>query len=369
MNITFLMQDIGTMYGAERATFELLTHLKRAGEQVHVLLIDEERLCLERSDLRDSLASAGISYTLLQTATAFSPSLIRRIRNAAEESGANIVHTIGPKATFHGFFAIRGTGIRLVSTMHGWLFRRDPKERLYEWIEQRILRRFDRVIVLSSYYRNYLIEMGFRHEQVVHIPSGLDVESVVTLDEARQTPASAEPFTVGTIGRLSAEKNLDMLLRAARIVMDRGIGARFLMAGKGPERSRLEQMVEEWGLGGSVRLPGYLPVEQFMRQVHVLVQCSRIENLPYSVMEAMAWCRPVVATAVGGLPDLVDEGKTGYLVPSNDHEALANRLCEMSAWPRLVKEMGLGGRRKLETDFGLVRQIERHASLYSELLG
>lgn len=369
MNITFLMQDIGAMYGAERATVDLITCLKKAGEHIHVLLIDEERLGLGQSDLRDALDGSGISCARLPTAAPFSPSLICRIRDAAEESRADVVHAIGPKATFHGFFAIRGTRIRLVSTVHGWLFRRDPKERLYEWLEQRILRRFDRVIVLSSYYRNYLIERGFRHEQVVHIPSGLDVESVVKLDEARQTPASAELFTVGTIGRLSAEKNIEMLLRAARIVMDRGIGARFLMAGKGPERSRLEQLVEGWGLGGSVRLPGYLPVEQFMRQIHVLVQCSRIENLPYSVMEAMAWCRPVVATDVGGLPDLVDEGKTGYLVPSNDHEALANRLCEMSAWPRLVKEMGLGGRRKLETDFGLVRQIERHANLYSELLG
>ena len=104
-----------------------------------------------------------------------------------------------------------------------------------------------------------------------------------------------------------------------------------------------------------------------MRQIHVLVQCSRIENLPYSLMEAMAWCRPVVATSVGGLPDLIDEGKTGFLVPSNDHEALANRLCEMSAWPRLVEEMGLAGRRKLEREFSIGQMMTRHRELYDAL--
>lgn len=367
MNITFLMQDIGAMYGAERATLDLLARLQKSGEQVDVLLIDEERLGLEQSDLRDALARSGISYTRLQTAAAFSSSLIRRIRIAAEESRADVVHTIGPKATFHGFFAIRGTRMRLVSTVHGWLFRRDPKEFFYEWLERKILRHFDRVIVLSSYYRDYLLACGFKRDRVAYIPSGLDAEAIVSLEEAGRSLASIQAFTVGMIGRLSAEKNHSMFLRAVKQVADRGVKIRFLIAGNGPERARIEQSIRDLGLSDSVQLMGYLPVEQFMRQIHILVQCSLIENLPYSVMEAMAWCRPVVATAVGGLPDLVDEGKTGYLVPSNDHEALANRLCEMSAWPRLVDEMGLGGRRKLEGAFSTRQMTTRHRELYASL--
>jgi glycosyltransferase involved in cell wall biosynthesis len=367
MNVAFLMQAVGAMYGAERATLDLMSGLLKSGEHIHVLLIDEERLGLEKSDLQDALASVGIPSTRLRTDRAFSPALARRIREAAGIVGAQVVHTIGPKATFHGFFAIRNTDIRLVSTVHGWLFRRDPKERFYEWLEQKILKHFDRVIVLSSYYQNYLHETGFKPERVARIPSGLDAGSVVSMDEAKRSLSAAHPFTVGTIGRFSAEKNLEMFLRSAKEIAARGGDIRFVMAGEGPERAKIEGLIHRFGLADVVRMPGYISVDQFMRQVHVLVQCSLIENLPYSVMEAMAWCRPVVATAVGGLPDLVDEGKTGYLVPSNDHEALANRLREMSAWPRLVEEMGLGGRRKLETEFGLARQIERHRELYSEL--
>jgi glycosyltransferase involved in cell wall biosynthesis len=368
MNIAFLMQDVGAMYGAERATLDLITQLKKAGETVHVLLINEERLGLGQSDLRDALAESGVSFVRLRTGGAFSPSLIRRIRNAAEESRANVVHTIGPKATFHGHFAIRGTRIRLVSTVHGWLFRRDPKERLYEWLERRILKRYDRVIVLSLYYRNYLLDSGFKADRVVHIASGLNSDSLVSVEEARSSLAAAQSFTIGMIGRLSAEKNHEMFLRAAKEIVGRGIKCRFVIAGLGPERTRIHGLVQRLGLEPFVQLCGYLPVDKFMRQIHVLVQCSRIENLPYSIMEAMAWCRPVVATNVGGLPDLIDEGKTGYLVPSEDHEALANRICEMSAWPRLVEEMGLAGRKKLESDFAIDRASRRHRELYISLL-
>lgn len=367
MNVAFLMQDVGIMYGAERVTMDLVTRLRKSGEQVHVLLIDEERLRLEKSDLRDALSAAGVPYTLLRTSRAFSPALVHRIRAAADDCGAHIVHTVGPKATFHAYFAIRNTKRPLFSTVHGWLFRHDAKERVYEWLERKILKRFDRVIVLSSYYDTYLLKAGFRREQVVHIPSGLDVDSAVTVEEARRALASSDSFTVGTIGRLSTEKNHVMLLRAAKEVAARGFKVRFLIAGEGPERSKIERLIDEWGLAGSVGMPGYLSVEQFMRQVHVLVQCSFIENLPYSVMEAMAWCRPVLATAVGGVPDLVNEGKTGFLVPSDDYEALANRICEMSSWPRLIEEMGLAGRRKMENEFSVQRSVERHRVLYAAM--
>ena len=233
MNVAFLMQDVGAMYGAERATLDLITHLKKAGEHVHVLLIDEMRLGLEQSDLRDALAGSGIAYTRLPTADAFSSALIRRIRGAAEDAHAQVVHTIGPKATFHGFFAIRKTGIKLCSTVHGWLFRRDPKERFYEWLERKLLQRFDRVIVLSSFYRNCLLEKGFKMDRVVHIPSGLDAESLVSVGDARNSLVSDQSFTVGMIGRLSAEKNHEISSCRERSrwpgnqvpFCDRGVGA------------------------------------------------------------------------------------------------------------------------------------------------
>ena len=369
MNIAFLMQDVGAMFGAERATLDLVAGLRKSGEQVHVLLIDEKRLGLGQSDLRDAFAAAGVPFTRLPTSHPFSPALVRKIRKAATDSSAQVVHAVGPKATLHAYLAMRNTEVRLFSTVHGWLFRRDPKERFYEWLERKVLKRFDRVIVLSSFYDQHLARNGFRRDQVVHVPSGLDVESVVTEAEARRTLAGVDPFTVGTIGRLSTEKNHVMFLRAARDIAGRGAKIRFIVAGEGPERSKLERLVEEWGLSGVVRMPGYLSAGDFMRQVSVLIQCSFIENLPYSAMEAMAWCRPVVATNVGGLPDLIDEGKTGFLVPSDDHEALANRICAMSSWPRLIEEMGLAGRRKLETGFSLRRSVERHRELYASVSG
>ena len=365
MNIAFLMQDVGAMFGAERATLDLVSRLRKAGEDACVLLIDEQRLGLGRSDLRDALSAAGVPFMRLPTSHPFSPDLVRQLRKTAADSKTRIVHAVGPKATLHAYLAFRSTDARLFSTVHGWLFRRDPKERFYEWLERRMLKRYDRVIVLSSFYHEILLKKGFQPDRVVLIPSGLDVGSLVSEEEAKSSLSSVNSFTVGTIGRLSTEKNPVMFLRAARDILERGAQVRFIVAGEGPERARLEQLVEKWGLSESVRMPGYLPVRDFMKQVSVLVQCSFIENLPYSIMEAMAWCRPVVATAVGGVPELIEEGKTGFLVPPDDHEALANRLCVISSWPRLIEEMGTAGRRKVEREFTLQTSVERHRELYA----
>lgn len=365
MNIAFLMQDVGAMFGAERATLDLVTRLRKAGEDAGVLLIDERRLRLGRSDLRDALSAAGVPLIRLPTSHPFSPDLVRQLRKTAAEGNTHIVHAVGPKATLHAYLAFRNTDTRLFGTVHGWLFRRDPKERFYEWLERRMLKRYDCVIVLSSFYRAILLKNGFQPDRVVLIRSGLDVESLVSEEEAKSSLSSANPFTVGTIGRLSAEKNPVMFLRAARVLLERGVQIRFIVAGEGPERAKLDQLVEKWGLSESVRMPGYLSVRDFMKQVNVLVQCSFIENFPYSIMEAMAWRRPVVATAVGGVPELIEEGKTGFLVPPDDHEALANRICEMAFWPRLIEEMGAAGRRKMEREFALRTSVERHRELYA----
>lgn len=364
MKIAFLMQDTVRMYGAERATLDLASGLARSGVGVSVLLIHEERLGRQDSRLEEFLRERAIDFRVLPVARAFSPALCAKIGEAARE--ADVLHTIGPKATVHAFLAHRGTRRRLVSTVHGWLYRGDPKERFHEWVEKQALKRYRAVVVLSRYYRDLLLRAGFAKDRVVHIPSGVEADRIVPRDRAERLPAG--PFTVGMIGRLSEEKNYDMFLRAARAALDAGLDVRFLAAGEGPERARIEATIRSLGLAERFELRGYTDPAEFFERVHALAVCSRIENLPYSIMEAMAWCRPVLAARVGGIPDLVDDGITGFLVPPDHFTELAHRIGQLAVSPARRAALGKAGRVRLEREFGLAASVKRHAEFYSAVL-
>jgi len=198
------------------------------------------------------------------------------------------------------------------------------------------------------------------------IPSGLDMKRLPP-EETVRLPTPPEPVTFGMLGRISHEKNHDMFLRALTILKDRGVSVRTVVAGTGPELSRLLQLARQLGVADQITWSGYVAADDFFKTVHVVVMCSRIENLPYVVLEAMSWCRPVVATRVGGIPDLVVDGETGYLVSSGDVPALAERMEVLIRNVNRIGVMGRCGRKRLEGLFSLERTVRQHMELYEKL--
>ncbi|MGQ9684591.1 MAG: glycosyltransferase [Anaerolineae bacterium] len=107
--------------------------------------------------------------------------------------------------------------------------------------------------------------------------------------------------------------------------------------------------------------------DAFFRRIDVLALCSRTENLPYTILEAMAWSRPVVAARVGGVPDLVEPDKTGLLVEPGDVEAMARAIARLVGDPAWAQSLGAAGRGRLEGRFTLERSVEAHLEMYCQL--
>ncbi len=364
MRIVLLLQDTGKVYGAERATLDLAAGLRAAGEEVTLLLIEETRLGPGASDLRDAVRELGLPFRALPVAGRLSRDLVHALRATLRDLGAEVLHTTGYKADLHGGWAA-GWGRRwpVVSTVHGWLFRADLKEQFYGWLNLQALRRCARVIALSRHYEAMLAARGVPRERLVRIPSGLDPATC----PPGPWPAEGTPFTIGLAGRLSEEKNHDLFLRAARRALDGGARLRFLLAGDGPLRAALAARSAELNLAAHVEMPGFLPREDFLSRVHAVALCSRIENLPYSILEAMAWSRPVLATQVGGLPDLVEDGVTGWLVPGEDEGALAGRMALLAGDPGAARRLGAAGRGKVAEAFSAAAQVAAHRVLYASV--
>ncbi len=371
MKVVFLMQDTGRVYGAEGATFDLAAGLRAAGMPAAVLLIGERRRAAVGESLGEELQRRGLEHARIEVAGRFSLRLVREIRREFVRMGGDVLHTVGYKADVHGGLAA-GFGRRfpVVATVHGWLGRPDLRERFYGWLDLHFLARFPRVVALSHYYADFLVRRGVPERAVALIPSGLARERLPDVERAVAGLRADGIFTVGLVGRLSWEKNPMMFLDAARRAAETLPGGiRFIVVGEGPARRSLEKAVARAGLGGVVEMVGYQPAGKIFPRLHVLALCSRIENLPYSILEAMAWCRPVVATRVGGVPDLVADGSSGYLVESGDDAAMGETFVRLARDRGAVERLGRAGRARLEAQFVLEECIRRHRELYLEVGG
>jgi glycosyltransferase involved in cell wall biosynthesis len=232
------------------------------------------------------------------------------------------------------------------------------------------------VVAVSSYNRELILEeSGPEHaEKVVVIHCGADPSVFargnghVGASNARangSAPDGKKPaITVACIASLEEVKGHRFLLHACRLLLDRGVDVFCELAGGGQLRDSLERMARDLGIENHVRLSGPVPhpeVRRILADADVAVlpsyptESGRREGIPVALMEAMMSGLPVVASGLSGIPELVEDGRTGYLVAPGDPWSLADRLAELAASPELRQRMGAAGRCKVLTDFDLTR--------------
>lgn len=231
----------------------------------------------------------------------------------------------------------------------------------------------DAFIAVAESHGRYLAEReGCPSRKVRVIPNGVDTERFrprppdPALREELGLPPAAP--LAGIVAALRPEKNHGLFLEAARLVRRRMPGACFLIVGDGPERKHIEEMIRDWGLCDAVRLAGTRSdIPALLSLIDAFVLTSRMEANPVSILEAMACERPVVATAVGSVPESVIDGHTGLLVPPGDAEAIADRLMALWGNPDRAAALGRAGRRHVVDHWSLRRMVEGYEELIAGL--
>jgi glycosyltransferase involved in cell wall biosynthesis len=289
-----------------------------------------------------------------------------------------IVHTHTAKAGTLGRLAAWLARVPVVvHTYHGHVFRgyfSPAKTRFFVGVERWLARRTDRLLSVSPQVRRELLELGIgTPERSAVVPLGLDLDPFLNGGAGgrlrRELGIEPAAPVVAIVARLVVIKAHEVFFEAASIVSRRRPDARFLVVGDGERRAELEALVARLALGRAVHFLGWrrdLPA--IYRDVDVVALTSRNEGSPVSLIEAMAAGRPVVATGVGGVPDLVEHGVNGYLVGPDQPAELADALLALLADPGRREAFGGAGRKRVYPAFAADRLLRDIDALYATLL-
>jgi glycosyltransferase involved in cell wall biosynthesis len=333
-------------------------------DELDVDVIRIDQLGREISPLRDFMATLRLAR------------LIRRER-------PDILHTHTAKAGTVGRAAALLAGRHappiVVHTFHGHVLRGyfgPLRSRLFLLLERWLAARTTALIAVSPQVRDDLVALGVApRERFVVIRLGIELDQRVAggqngrVESRRYLGIPTGRFVVGWIGRMTAVKRTDDVLVAFKRLRDDGVDAVLCMVGDGPDREQLERRAHELGVVRDTLFLGYQEdVAPFYAAFDALVLPSSNEGTPVSAIEALAAGRPVVATRVGGVPDVVREGEDGFLVEPGATDDLAERLGRLARDPALRERMGAAGRDRVLPRYAVDRLIEDVDRLYRSLL-
>jgi glycosyltransferase involved in cell wall biosynthesis len=346
--------DVG---GLEGVVFDLVKHADRTRFAPRVV-------CLE--DLgawRWRFAELGIPVDCIAPQRGGLAGRILRLARRLREIGADVVHTHNVKPHLHGALAAALARVPVaLNTKHGRNFPTRPLARLGNRLACRVCTDLVGVSAdCASIWRD--IERA-RPEKVSTITNGVDLAAF----PFSPRPAGGPPRAV-SVARLSSVKDPVTLLLATRRVLDREPGFRLDLAGDGPLRFEVEQAIVRLRLGGAVRMHGAIDdVRPVLSGASFFVLASTSEGVSLTLLEAMAVGLPVVATRVGGTPEVVDHGVTGVLVPPRAPEALADAMLWMLRQPGQRERMGRLARCRVEDRFDVRRTVAAYEQMYLRAL-
>ncbi len=246
-------------------------------------------------------------------------------------------------------------------------------------MDRRMLPLFDRVIALADNHAGYLAtHEGVEERKIEIINNGIDIERFRPAASGRGKNESRkrfsldpETFVVTIVAALRPEKNHEMFLRSAADIIAEGRDFKFLVVGDGKEAGKLHELATELSLGESVIFLGNRDDVQDIYSVSdVSVLCSSdvVETFPLSVLEAMASGIPVVATSVGSITEIIDDGVEGFVIPPGDREALTSRLMMLEEDTTVRREMGRRARERVEKRYSEELMIDRYAEVIMGIL-
>ncbi|MEO0475090.1 MAG: glycosyltransferase [Planctomycetota bacterium] len=322
--------------------------------------------------LRGTAARFGMEMHTIPERGPIDRRAIRLLRDLCKRLHVDVWHAHDYKTDLLGRLIARSHPMKLVTTMHGFTGE-TWRTRLYAKLSHRALRRYDRVLAVSPALMRYAAEHGVHPDKLRHVPNGIDLA-----ESKRQQPREQAKYAIGLakdehaialVSRFSIEKGVDRAIRMFASLHQLRPNTRLHLIGDGPQRAELEAIVDQLGLTYQVRWWGWQKdTRPILEAMDMLIQPSRTEGLPNTVLEAMAIGLPVAATAVGALPDVLDAGACGVMLAS-DESGWAEQILPMIDLPLVRERLLCAAWIRVNEQYDFTKRMQRVEAIYDELVG
>jgi glycosyltransferase involved in cell wall biosynthesis len=331
--------DVG---GQEKLLVEMARHADRDRFRLHVVSLTT------RGVLAGDIEAAGWPVTALEAPEGLRPAIITRLARLFRRLRADVIHTHDDRPNIYGAPAGKLAGCRVIHTRHHQGTRLTARQR---WLVRVVSAFDDRFVCISDDSAKWAVRQGVARRKVGVLLNGIDLTRFAYSGSDPAGPAVL-------VARLSPEKSIDTLLRAVPLIAAACPDFRLEIAGDGPCRGALHALASELHLGDYVRFLGAVrDVPSLLARARLFVLSSLTEGVSLTLLEASARGLPIVATAVGGNPEVVADGLTGVLVPAASPDALAGGVLGLWRDPHLRERMGRAGRLRVEERFDIRRMV------------
>jgi teichuronic acid biosynthesis glycosyltransferase TuaC len=242
-------------------------------------------------------------------------------------------------------------------------------------IGKSVLKDADRILTVSKETMKYVLRLGADKSKTVVMYNGVDTKCFKTVKKEaskKRLDLSEKRKIVFSVRRLVYKNGIDTLIKSAHIVAQKNPDTLFVVAGKGPNRKLIEDRIKELEIQNNIKLIGYVPDEllpvYYDAADYFILPSASGEGLPLVLLEAMSCELPVIATTVGGIPEIIEHMKNGILVPPRNPEAMAKALSKLLSEEKLRENIGKEAKRKIENQFSWKENVRQLENIYSEFI-
>ena len=347
--------------GKEIGILKLLNHMDSSLFENHLLVFGKKDIFGEKD-----FDHLNIRY--LNKKDGNDISLLYKLTHLFRQLKPDIVHTHSWGTLVEGILGAKISRVPIIfHGEHGTL----PESVIHRCVQRFFWKNSDLVLSVSENLKEKLSRvLGFPPERIQVILNGVESDKFYPSDELREAfrkrfAFSTNDFVVGTVGRMSAVKNQQMLIKAAAELKNRGECIHFVLVGVGQEENELEKLTDVLQVRDNVRFLGYQKeVNQMLNGMDVFTLTSFSEGCSNVIQEALFAGKPVIATNVGGNPELVKPGLNGFLVESNDHTELAQKILTLKRKPDLVRKFKENALSYSHENFSLKSMVDQYSELY-----
>lgn len=347
--------------GTERLVLEIVRRLKRTVPMA-VCCLDEEGAWA--SQVRDE----GVEVTAIHRAGGFHPLIGGAVARAAASHQADVLHAHHYSPfTYAALARLWNPRLRMIYTEHGRLSDAppSPKRRLANALFARLP---SEVYAVSADLRQHIVDEGFPASKVGVIYNGIELQPLPTTAERARVRAELrakdDTLVIGTIARLDPVKDIRTMIESIALLRRDGIPVVLAIVGDGAERAALDREAEKPGVADIVRFLGHRDdARAWLAGCDVYANSSIHEGVSLTILEAMSAALPIVATRVGGTPEIVDQD-CGVLVPARDPASMARALQELAGDAERRRSLGCAGRRRVEERFTIERMVGEYRDAY-----